>query len=159
MGFTFDSPFRIVPGQDSQHVANRKAVKNRLDGTASAKRASTSFLTKLKRTVSKSRPKSSSAASLQPQQTTPPSVFPILSLPLHIREQIYGYSIGKNQTLHILQKQRPSWKPAATGYRRCRANEVESCLSGKCRQLRIMDDQYYGWFDGGIGLLLACKQM
>lgn len=22
-----------------------------------------------------------------------------------------------------------------------------------------MDDQYYGWFDGGIGLILACKQI
>jgi hypothetical protein len=158
-GFTFDSPFRIVPGQDSQQVANRKKVKNKLP--SSNKTPPPSFLTKAKRrTLSfiQYTPIASSQTTIQKQ--IPASPFPFLSLPLRVRQQVYGYVIGGNEKLHILRKHRPSKLPPAIGYRRCRAAiSGKSCASGKCKEMSILDGVYCGWFDKGLSLLLTSRQM
>jgi len=141
-GFTFDSPFRIVPGQDSQQVASRKTVKKRLP--SSRKEPPPSFITKARRRTL-SFIQGNPATSTANQKQTPASPFPFLSLPLRVRQQVYGYVIGGNEKLHILRKHRPAKDPPAIGYRRCRAAiSGKSCAGGKCREMSILDGVYCG---------------
>jgi hypothetical protein len=153
MGFTWERPGRNL---DSEQLAHRKDTRSPWPILS----ASPSFLSKVKHNVFRSPSKSSATSSqLSQHQQTILSPFPFLLLPQEIREKIYGDVIGGNEKLHILRKHRPSRNPSAIGYRRCRAGSDWSCESGKCRELRFSNREYYGWFDGSIGFLLACRQM
>jgi len=153
MGFTWERPF---PGMDSEQLAHRKDTR----AVWKIPSTSPSLLSKVKHNVFHSRSKSSVASS-QPSQNHQALLgpFPFLLLPREIREHIYGHVIGGKEKLHILRKHRAARKPAAIGYRGCRASNENSCRSGKCRELGINVDEYCGWFDGCMDLLLVCKQM
>jgi hypothetical protein len=173
MGLTFDSPISISSSAyDKAH--RRRSTLSALPSTKST--GSPSFLTNLKQSIRKpfrrpsdpipnSTPKPSNS---KPATTAADS--PFFHLPLALREQIYGYVVGRDEVLHILlKKNRKAASQNSSGYtivyRRCRAcgnvNEKgKDCISATCKEfLDIVNGAYFGNFDSVGGLLLSCRDV
>jgi hypothetical protein len=105
---------------------------------------------------------STTASKLRDPAPTPAPASSFFRLPLELREQIYGYLVGRNEVLHILlsEKKRPN-RHFTVSYRRCKiGGNLSDCTSAGCRQFH--DDAngiYYGPFDRIGGLLLTCRAM
>ena len=125
---------------------------------------SKSLLWKITRNVfhSSSKKTSSSTSPCSQNRTSKPQPESLLfRLPLELREEIYWDVIGRHEVIHILLKHRPARSPAAIAHRRCRARgKVASCMTGKCKELMILDGEYFGWFDRReTGLLYTCRDL
>jgi hypothetical protein len=175
MGLTFDSPISISSSAyDKAH--RRRSTLSALPSTKST--GSPSFLTNLKQSIRKPfrRPSDPIPNSTpKPSKSTPATTAadsPFFRLPLSLREQIYGYVVGRHEVLHILlKKNRKATSHNSSGYtiayRRCRAggngneNEKgEDCISATCKEfLDVVNGAYFGNFDGVGGLLLSCRDM
>ncbi len=138
-------------------------ARNQSVSLAPLRQSKTNISTSSKSLLSKITRNVFHTSSRKPSSTspTPRAQSLLFRLPLELREQIYWDVIDTQQVIHILLKHRPARSPAAIAHRRCRARgKVGSCISGKCKELMILDGEYFGWFDGGrIGLLYTCRDL
>jgi len=171
-GFTFDSP--VSTQYSAQDKAQRRRTTTSFQSSTSFSRpkrsASTpaspskSFLSNIIKRFSHQSPPSSTLASASPNcnsQSVPAAESLFFLLPLGVRKQIYGYIVGTGETLHILLKHKPSNPTPIIGHRRCIASgKATDCVSGKCRELNILDCRYVGQFDRrAVALFLSCRKM
>lgn len=151
---------RTARNQSISSAPLRQSKTNISTSTSTSK----SLLSKMTRNIFHiSSKKTSSSTSPCSQNTTskPQPESLLFRLPLELREQIYWGVIGRHEVIHILLKHRPARSPAAIAHRRCRARgKVGSCMTGKCKELMILDGEYFGWFDRReTGLLYTCRDL
>jgi hypothetical protein len=174
MGITFDSPI------SASYTAYDKANKHKPSGIPlpskpKPKRKSfsspSSLLSKIHPSFGRRSNSLSSSPVLSPdaqinEETNAPGRVPakdssFFRLPRTLREKIYGYILGQDETLHVLLKRKASTNSYVLGHRRCRAGgNRDDCGIANCRQfLDVVNGVYFGSFDRAISLLLACRDM
>jgi hypothetical protein len=164
-------PLNLMPSrrhsEGQPRTARNQSISSaplRQSKTNTSTSTSKSLLLKITRNVFHSSSKKTSSSTSRCSQNTTSKPQPeslLFRLPLELREQIYWDVIGRHEVIHILLKHRPARSPAAIAHRRCRARDnVASCMTGKCKELMILDGEYFGWFDRReTGLLYTCRDL
>ena len=118
LGFTLDSPISHSASAYDKMDRSRSDYRKGIPlpkKPKPPKDKSSSFLSSIRKSVSKS-----ASPSIAPKPSSNLNT-PFLKLPPKVREQIYGYVVGKEEVLHVLLRRRTARKGYYVGFRRCRA--------------------------------------